>query len=629
MAPAAPTPTDIGGVGVVHIVLGATGTGRALLTAIRPASPTATPFARPSERTAQWLWEQLVIVRDRVSLRWSPRWVVLTLAGSILSRRACVCSGSRPFRCTASIRGSGRLGPMVPTDPRRTLAGRAGLAFVGLLSVSATLYGALWAYDFGGDGPAPWTLWTDPEAMSALLGFADVVVAVLGIVITVVAILVELAANRYTPRVAELFVVDGVNVAVMGYFVVTTVIVEWVDLSLHGARYPRAMALVAAVLMTGSLLAILPYFVYVFDFLAPTRVILRIQEAGSNRLRAVGRGTLDVDRGRMAVVRAIEQLGDIALNSVDKKDKPLALAALKALERIAAASVRSKGKLPASWFDTSALAREDHDLLALHPDMVRALTDRRTWVEMKVLRQFQSVFGEALNRMRDVNHLIGIHTRALARKALDERDDAAVRLAVRFLNTYTRAAVNAHDVRTAYNLLNEHRLLACDALERDADPLVLEVAGYIRFYGQLAFGANLGFLLETAAFDLGALLETAHRRGSGVHGPLLEVFLDLDREPDGGRSQEASLRGVRKAQIKLATWYLAAGDPAPARRIFEDLRHEQPDRLKSIRTELEGVHEAEYWEVSDREVNFEWLAPAQRAQLDVFYDWFDAPLTLD
>lgn len=510
-------------------------------------------------------------------------------------------------------------------DPRRTLAGRAALAFGGLLVVNVALYAGLWAYDFGMGAPPPWRLWTDREATEALLGFADVVVAVLGIVITVVAILVELAANRYTPRVAELFVVDGVNVAVMGYFVVTTVIVEWVDLSLHGAHYPRGMALVAALLMTGSLLAILPYFVYVFDFLAPTRVIHRIRVAGTRRLEAVSRGALRIAHGRAAVIRAVEQLGDIALNSVDKKDKPLALAALQALEKIAEASVRTKAALPPAWFDTSALSRVDHDLLALHPDSVRALTERRTWVEMKVLRQFQSVFGEALNRMRDVNHLIGIHTRTLAVRALDRNDGAAVRLAIRFLNTYARAAINAHDVRSAYNLLGEYRLLAESALDRGtpaSDEVVLEVAGHIRFYAQLAFGAHLGFLLETAAFDLGTLLEAAHRRGSPVHDPLLAVFLDLDREPEGGRSQEASLRGVRKAQIKLATWYLTAGDPGPARKIHADLHAEQPERLRSIRAELERVHEPEYWEVSDREVNFEWLPPAQRAHLDTFFAWF-------
>jgi hypothetical protein len=506
---------------------------------------------------------------------------------------------------------------------RRSLITRAAGSFAGLLLVSATLYGGLWLLDLGPGGTPPLVLWTDPEAMNALLDFADVVVAVLGIVITVVAILVELAANRYTPRVAELFVTDPVNAGVMGFFVVTTVVVEWIDLSLHGAHYPRAMALVASALMTGSLLAILPYFAYVFDFLTPTRVIQRIQLAGTDRMDAIARGAVAVEAGRASVIRSVEQLGDIALNSVDKKDKPLAVAALAALTRIAVAAGTTKDQLPEGWFDTASLAQRDHDLLALHPDIVRALAERRTWVEMKVLRQFEAVFGEAVNRMRDVNHLVGIHTRGIATQALARGDGPATRLAVRFLNTYTRAAINAQDVRTAYNLLNEYRLLAEAALEADADEVVLELARHIRFYGQLAFSSHLGFLLETAAFDLGSLLEQAHRRGGALHDRLLAVFLDLDREPEG-RQQEASLRGVRKAQIKLATWYLTAGDPASARRVHDDLRHEVPERLRSIRAELEAVQEQEYWEVSDRGINFEWLPPAQREQLSTFFGWFES-----
>ena len=294
---------------------------------------------------------------------------------------------------------------------------------------------------------------------------------------------------------------------------------------------------------------------------------------------------------------------------------------MAALERIASASVRTKGRLPAAWFELGALSRVDHDLIALHPDMVQALSERRTWVEMKVLRQFEAVFGEALNRMRDVNHLVGIHTRCVAAGALAQDDPPTVQLAIRFLNTYTRAAINGRDVRSAYNLLNEYRLLAEEALDRGSEDTVLTVARHIRFYGQLAFAANLGFLLETAAFDLGSLLERVHRRQSPVHDALLAVFLDLDREADG-RLQEASLRGVRKAQIKLATWYLTAGDEAPARRIFDDLRHEQPERLRSIREELETVQDQEYWEVSDRGINFEWLPPGQRPALTTFFAWF-------
>jgi replicative DNA helicase len=39
-----------------------------------------------------------------------------------------------------------------------------------------------------------------------------------------------------------------------------------------------------------------------------------------------------------------------------------------------------------------------------------------------------------------------------------------------------------------------------------------------------------------------------------------------------GRSVIVSLKGVRKAQVKLATWYLLHGDEASAREVFRDMR---------------------------------------------------------
>lgn len=496
------------------------------------------------------------------------------------------------------------------------------MPFLVLWLCAALLYGAMWAVDFGPGGPPPWVLWS--RANEALLSFAEVVVAVLGVVITVVAIIVELASNRYTPRISEQFVADPVNILVMGYFVVTSVVVIWVDLSLHAIDHPYAMATGCAFLMTTSLLAILPYFAYVFDFLSPTRVIQRIQLQGTDHLHRLAAGKDTVEEARAGVIRAIEQLGDVALNSVDKKDKPLTLSTLAALEQLADDALRAKGRLPGAWFDSAPLVRMDQDFVALHPDLVRALTDRRTWVEMKILRQYQAVFGEAVNRLRDVNHLIGIHTRRVATVAMDTRDAHALQLSVRFLNTYMRNAINAKDVRSAYNLLNEYRMVAERAVDRGQHELAVELAGYIKFYGQLAFGSNLAFLLETAAYDLCMLLEHAHAARSEVRDRLLAVFLDVDREPEGGKSQEASLRGVRKAQIKLATFFLAEGDQPPARRIFEDMRAEKPERLRSIRAELERVEEAEYWEVSDRGINFEWLPPERRRQLDTFFGWFEA-----
>ncbi len=56
--------------------------------------------------------------------------------------------------------------------------------------------------------------------------------AVLGIVITVVSLLVQLTAERYT-GVAQMFLRDRTNVAVMAYYVVTCVVGVARQLSLH------------------------------------------------------------------------------------------------------------------------------------------------------------------------------------------------------------------------------------------------------------------------------------------------------------------------------------------------------------------------------------------------------------
>jgi len=486
------------------------------------------------------------------------------------------------------------------------------------------LYAGLWMLDFGFRLSAnPIVLFREPGAVETLTSFSEVTVGVLGIAITVVAIIVELAATRYTPRITELFLNDTINRAVMSYFVVTSVLVVWINQSLFGPTHPANMALAASFLMTTSLIAILPYFAYVFDFLSPTSVIRRIERNGSSRLTQLARNRVTVERARVDVAVAVEQLGDIALNSVDKKDKPLTIAALNALAEVARTHIENKERLPDAWFDSSVLLRTDQDFIAFHPDIVRTLTSRKTWLEMKILRQYQAVFVEAVNKLRDINHLIAIHTRRVAFVALDRDDEHVLNLCMRFINTYMRAAVNARDVRTCYNLLNEYRALAERAVDLGNDEIVLEVANKIKYYAQLAFSVKLGFILESAAYDLCSLLENAFDKGTPCHDELLEILLDVDREPEGGKVQETSLRGVRKAQIKLATHYLVRGNEGPAKRIFEDMKEEKMARLVALRDELEAVQGAEFWEVSDRGVNFEWLGSERRATLDTFFNWFD------
>ena len=104
---------------------------------------------------------------------------------------------------------------------------------------------------------------------------------------------------------------------------------------------------------------------------------------------------------------------------------------------------------------------------------------------------------------------------------------------------------------------------------------------------------------------------------------MLHEFLEIDQpgnEPED--STETHLRGVRKAQVKLATYYLVNRQEEKARRIFEDMHDERPERLRSIYEELKGVTTEDFWEVIDRGTNFDYLPEDRKKAMRIFFGWF-------
>lgn len=510
-----------------------------------------------------------------------------------------------------------------------TPTGAFGLFIVLWLS-TLFFYVVLWladAWPFT-DDRLPALLFPGSATAEVLDGLAEVTVAVLSIAITVVAILVELAATRYSPRITEVFLSDRTHFGVLSFFVMTTVYVVWVTFTLSGGDFddrPSALVLGAQVSISTSLLLLLPYFAYVFEFISPSRVVVHIADTAVAGLDGLAHGTLEVRPARERVSTAIEQLGDVALKAIQHKDKPIAIAAVTHLGELLGYHLHLKRQLPDAWFEAGSLAYEDSDFVAFHNDTVAEMGPLRTWFDMKGMLQLQAGFHEALIGSRSIAHLIAIRTRKLAVRAAELDDHAGLVVMVRFLNSYTRAAIEASDARTVYNLLNEYRTLCMGLLGTPQQPLVLEVAQRMKVYGQAAFRAQLADTMETAAYDLASLVQHADEQGIAEHDHLLEILLDVDREPDeGGRIQETALQGVRKAQVKLATWYLLNGDVPRARQIFDDMRDERPERLARIRRDLEWTTDPHYWEITDRGRSFDFLEPQRRAQLIPFFGWFQA-----
>jgi len=135
------------------------------------------------------------------------------------------------------------------------------------------------------------------------------------------------------------------------------------------------------------------------------------------------------------------------------------------------------------------------------------------------------------------------------------------------------------------------------------------------YYGHVSYDMKLTFVTETVAYDVSALCQYAHELGTKEQKAMLDAFLDLDRP-----LRTKSL-GVRKAQVKLAAYYIALGEEQKARLVSRDMESEPPDRLLAIKSALESVTSKDFWEIIDRGRNFEYMPPKQREALATFFGW--------
>jgi hypothetical protein len=474
------------------------------------------------------------------------------------------------------------------------------------------------------------------QARNTLGGLGEVMAAVLGLALTVSSIIVQLAAARFTPHITSLFFRARTNLLVLGFFVVANVFVLWMHFAVSEVFLPRWGVALAMLLMTASLLLLFPYFAYVFDFLDPDTIVGRITSDGlvaATPTRGRSRAPAMEQRQALAI-RACEHLANIGLNALQQKDKGIASAAVDSLCAFAVTYGDTKAAMRREWFRIPEWNRQSPDFVSLSDEAIQDLVQRGTWLEWKVLRQYQMLFGDALGQIKDVCYLIAINTRRLGEAAGRRSDFLALDLSIKFFNTYLRATVNASDIRTAYNILHQYRQLgefvlrhaaavaAKDPAMRAAlDKRALEIAKYMRYYSSVCYTRKLTFITEVIAHDLGTLSYVAFASDSNAHDEILETFLAVDEAAET-KEQEKSLRGVRRAQVKLATGYLLHGAARFARRIYDDMADEPVDRLRSISQELMALDSREFWEVNDRGSNFDYLPPEQKAQLGTFFGWF-------
>jgi hypothetical protein len=472
--------------------------------------------------------------------------------------------------------------------------------------------------------PLVWLRNYDPgQARDLLANIAQVLAAVLAVAVTVVAIVVELAANRYSHEITRLFLREPVNLMVLGLLVVTTVVCIW-TVTVTGNVATTALlpqAGFVAILATASLclLLLVPYMYFVFTFLSPISVIERICRDAYRAIVRARAGDAEVHQAR--VLEAFDKLQDVARSALQQGDRGIALAAVDATAELLFDYARVRERLPAEWFMVSATVRNDADFLALAAEYVEEIRSGGTWLEQKLLRRYHGLLGQASPGARDVAYRIGINTARIATE-IGRQNPEVLELAIRAFNSYLRTTIGTRDLRTAYYLLHLYRQVASARLEVSGDCRAIDIAAFLGEYGRLAHKAGLSFLLETAAHDLVELIEDAAMRSPESVDVLLGQVLALDEELRAEEHVE-SLLGVRRAQMQLATFLLEKNWQERARRVARDLAVERPERLNRLRQGFETDDRQQFWELTDRGLNFAWLSPARRTWLPALMTMID------
>lgn len=450
-----------------------------------------------------------------------------------------------------------------------------------------------------------------------------VVAAILGIVVTVVSIVVQLSAARFS-GITRMFLRDRVNLWVVGYYVVTCVLGLWLSVAFMKGYVPRLTFFGMLILDTVAVVLMVPYFGYVFSFLDPKNVIRTILDEALDSTRLSGEARLgSIDESQTRIVRAMEELTDIASGSIAGRDKIIASAAVDALKDLILGYLKQKPSAPEAWFRVSRNLAQNPDFVALDAESLSELEEKRLWVEWKVMKKYLGIYNEGLMGMRDIDYLIAIDTRYIGEAAARAGDRELVSLVYRFLNSYVRATLNARDVRTAYNVLNQYRLLVESLVRLGQGSAALEGLNHMIYYGHVSFDMKLTFVTETVAYDVSSVCQLSHSLALAAEGTMLERFLDLDR-PLRAESQEQALIGVRRAQVKLAAYYLGRNELGRAERIADDMSVEPTARLQTIFSGLRAATSKDFWEITDRGRNFEYLGEGERAQLDPFFALLEA-----
>lgn len=420
----------------------------------------------------------------------------------------------------------------------------------------------------------------------------------LAMVLSFVAIAVPITANMYTPRLIEIFFSDRVNLFSLGFFAsmgAHAIFAQAVAFDSWAPRTHLAVLLVSGVV---GFTVLIPYYLYVLDFLNPSTIIRRVRDRVTDEYAEVALRRRGAKEQRARVQSRILQLGNVILRAVDRADRDVAIDAISALESATNAWGEHKPSAPPDWFDAEA------DLFpGLSGDAIRLLRRERIWVEQRCLSQLLLAYNASFSKMPDAISAISLVARRVALTAKDRDDDAALGLAIRYFNTFVRAAVGRKDLHAVYDVFYEYRQLAIDLLAKKPQRSA-EIARHFRYYAQLAKHQGLQFVYELGASEIAVIAEAAYELKAPTAGAVLGELRACHRT-------DATTR-LTKAEAVLAAYFQLRELTAEFAVVRGDMAQAPVAQLRAARNDIAAATDAVFWEVTDRQTNLDYVPPERR-----------------
>lgn len=455
------------------------------------------------------------------------------------------------------------------------------------------------------------------EADSSNVGnLAEVLIGTLGLTLTVVAIVVQLAAQRYTPKLVDLFLADRVNIFTFLGMVLTTIFGIWVIYSFRQGHVPVYGNVLLMSFTTLLLALLLPYFRYVFNFLTPSSIIETIEQnlAKSVKDASAGKGNGSREKYKFQVANGLEQVTDIALSAVTQMDRNVALMSIDTVSRILREYNTNKKQLGEYWFRPN-LAH----FISISSEFFEDIQERKIWVEARGLMDLELIFGQALKTMPDAVSAIATNTRYMAQTALENGDREAATLCVEYFNTFIRRAINDKNQRAVFSLFYQYKRMAENLVPKHMD-MVQEITNFFQYYGKESLRGGIPFILVVGAMDTCDILKLGFQENAENLDPILDSFLQIQDNPEIQKIPFVH-QGVRKAHSILAAHLMALGNMEKSlEKITKSMKLEDPKWLSEVKNSLLGVEKRKFWEITDRGgINFEYMEPEMKKWLSEYY----------